>query len=598
MKIRKKSERVRSVGGFGKLGSHRKADFSARSVMIYISHSIARWLYVFGACVEIVVKRFFKRFGKGAARVLRAVFGALAGAARFVFRHIKSVAVDLFAPAAKGFKSLGSLLSVLKETRGKSLGFKLRRIKLFFSYGWRWNRHLVHRMLNYLLPALSLVLCVFVVGTVTRLNYALEVNYNGQTIGYVADESVYSSARKIVESRMITDAGSTWTANARLNITVVDRSRMTSQDVIAEQMLSVSGAEIAEATGLYVGGSFYGATAAGDLLENEIEAAISPYRLQASELGGDIEVKYKRDVELVRGIFPASSILPYDDLKQLVYSDEPTDIYYEASSGELLSDIALKNGISVDDLMAMNPGVGTVVTGDVRLLVAEGEPLFNIRTVRRIERTEEIPFETIVTRDDRYPNTFVFPITTGQSGERTIVTEIEYENGEEISRRVVSDEVTLPAVNSEIIVGGRLTGGGSGTGDGVLGWPTGPGWGISRGYSYNESGYLHGGVDIWGSRGTPIYAADDGVVITSGWTDTGYGYYVIIDHGNGMMTLYGHNSTNLVSVGDYVGQGDMIALMGSTGNSTGDHLHFEVRLRNADGSVSRVDPNLYLHYYS
>ncbi len=556
-------------------------------------------MYVFGTYVEIWTKRFFKAFGEGAAKVFRAVFGAVAAAARFVYRHIKTLVTDLFAPVVKGFKSIKSLFGVIKSTKGKSISFKLKRIGLFFSYGWRWNKHLVFRTLNYLLPAASLALCLFVVYTVINLNYALEVNYNGQTIGYISDESVYSSARKIVESRMITGVESNWTGNASLNITVVDRSRMTSQDVIAEQLLSVSGSEIAEATGLYVGGSFYGATAAGDLLEREIEKAIEPYRGQADELGGDVEVKYKRDVELVSGIFPASSILPYDDLKALVYSDEPMDIYYEASSGDTLSEIAQKNGISVDELLQLNPNAGAVLSGDTRLLVAEGEPLFNVKTVRRVERTEEIPFETVVTRDDRYPNTFVFPITTGQSGERTIVTEIEYENGEEVSRRVVSDEVTVPAVNSEIIVGGRLTGGGSGTGDGVLGWPTVPlssGGGISRGYSLTSSGG-HGGVDIWNNEGTPVYAADDGVVIRAEQTNVGYGIYVIIDHGNGMMTLYGHHSANLVSVGDYVGQGDMIALMGSTGRSTGPHLHFEVRLRNADGSVSRVDPNLYLHYY-
>jgi murein DD-endopeptidase MepM/ murein hydrolase activator NlpD len=89
-------------------------------------------------------------------------------------------------------------------------------------------------------------------------------------------------------------------------------------------------------------------------------------------------------------------------------------------------------------------------------------------------------------------------------------------------------------------------------------------------------GPRHTGVDIAGPMRTPIYAAADGVVIASGWNSGGYGNMTIIDHGNGLFTRYGHATRNLTSVGDKVTQGQVIALMGSTGRSTGPHLHFEV----------------------
>lgn len=91
-------------------------------------------------------------------------------------------------------------------------------------------------------------------------------------------------------------------------------------------------------------------------------------------------------------------------------------------------------------------------------------------------------------------------------------------------------------------------------------------------------GWRHTGLDIAGPIGTPIYAAEDGVVIKSGWNSGGYGYYIIIDHGGGMATLYGHNSKLLVKAGEHVTRGQNISLMGSTGRSTGPHLHFEVRI--------------------
>ncbi len=88
---------------------------------------------------------------------------------------------------------------------------------------------------------------------------------------------------------------------------------------------------------------------------------------------------------------------------------------------------------------------------------------------------------------------------------------------------------------------------------------------------------FHSGIDISASYGTPIYAANAGTVYTAGWNYS-YGYYIIIDHGGGIMTLYAHNQSLYVSAGQSVSRGQTIAGAGSTGQSTGPHLHFEVRI--------------------
>lgn len=99
---------------------------------------------------------------------------------------------------------------------------------------------------------------------------------------------------------------------------------------------------------------------------------------------------------------------------------------------------------------------------------------------------------------------------------------------------------------------------------------------------------FHSGIDIGVDEGTPVHAADGGVVVEAGWI-SGYGYCVIIDHGNGTSSLYGHNSSLAVSSGQAVSQGQVIAYAGSTGNSTGPHVHFEVRV-----GGEPVDPSAYL----
>lgn len=105
---------------------------------------------------------------------------------------------------------------------------------------------------------------------------------------------------------------------------------------------------------------------------------------------------------------------------------------------------------------------------------------------------------------------------------------------------------------------------------GNFGWPT-------NGYISQGFWYGHRGIDIANAIGIPVAAADGGYVSYAGWSNAGYGYMVMIDHGNGFATLYGHLSQWYVDPGQAVGRGQVIGAMGSTGNSTGPHLHFEVR---------------------
>ena len=103
------------------------------------------------------------------------------------------------------------------------------------------------------------------------------------------------------------------------------------------------------------------------------------------------------------------------------------------------------------------------------------------------------------------------------------------------------------------------------------------GFGV-RSDPFHAGAAMHPGIDLAGSYGTPIYATADGTVLRAGWNSGGYGNLVEVDHGRGITTRYGHMSAILVSAGQHVTRGQQIGRMGSTGRSTGNHLHYEVRI--------------------
>lgn len=155
----------------------------------------------------------------------------------------------------------------------------------------------------------------------------------------------------------------------------------------------------------------------------------------------------------------------------------------------------------------------------------------------------------------------------GTAGTQETTTLITYLNGHEMTQEVIDSRIITPAIAREIHVGTKerpdyLVP----VSDYVISSYVGPRWGRS-----------HNGIDLAVNTETPVKSSTDGVVIQSGWNG-GYGISVYVDCGDGMVIRYGHLSEANVSVGQTVSQGDLLGLSGNTGNSTGPHLHFEMRI--------------------
>lgn len=191
-----------------------------------------------------------------------------------------------------------------------------------------------------------------------------------------------------------------------------------------------------------------------------------------------------------------------------------------------------------------------------------------------------------------------------------IISELD-KDSEEYKKQIARKEAEREALEAEIDAIIKAEGSQVGDipdeeyeNDGELGWPLKERCTITAGYPYYPSGGRHWGLDIClctksGSTrdsngnslsyGEPYYAAQGGEVIIADWHSS-FGNYVVVDHGDGKQTLYAHSKSLNVSKGDIVKKGQQLGLMGDTGNVTGPHLHFEVRIKKSDGSVNRVNP--------
>ena len=215
----------------------------------------------------------------------------------------------------------------------------------------------------------------------------------------------------------------------------------------------------------------------------------------------------------------------------------------------------------------------------------------NVMTEVNTVKTIEIPYKTVTQKTTAELAGYNQVSTKGEKGEKQETHNIKYLNGQVIEDTTTHTAVLKEAVNEVVVVG---VGKSYYTAAEKMASSYGFIWPLNKNVrgqfivSYWGDGRGHKGIDICSPYGTSIYAANGGTVEYASWNND-YGYNVIINHGNGLKTRYAHASKLLVKKGETVTQGQTIALVGSTGQSTGNHLHFEVILNG-----TRVNPMPYL----
>lgn len=266
---------------------------------------------------------------------------------------------------------------------------------------------------------------------------------------------------------------------------------------------------------------------------------------------------------------------------------------YLVSRGDSLWSIAAHNELSVTDIRHANPQLAesdSLMPGDSLNLVVS-EPLVSVQVTQDVVETEAIAFETKTEKDNSMYKGTSKVLQNGKKGKKEITYSVTLENGKQIAKEVIGEKVLSKPTEKIVAQGTKAVpvpsavSGARGTG--LFLWPVAGRGTITSRYGYRGRGF-HRGLDIGTPTGTAILAADSGTVTQSGWSGA-YGILVTINHGNGYVTKYAHNSATLVSVGQHVQKGQQIARSGSTGNSTGPHLHFEV-IKNG----SNVNPLSYL----
>lgn len=301
-----------------------------------------------------------------------------------------------------------------------------------------------------------------------------------------------------------------------------------------------------------------------------------------------VEATTVEDVEIdTVDVVYGTKLLAGDDLLSVFKNPESDVATYTISTGDSLWSIASANRSTVSELVALNPGIDnkTLLQGDVINLSKEVAQV-NVKTVEKVEYEEVIPYKTIYQEDPTLPAGTTKVKVTGVTGLKLVSSTVTRVNGEKEVHHIDSveildeaiDEVILKGTKKVVVSSGGTTAVNNGEkiGTGRFIWPTKATY-ISSPYG-RRGREMHTGTDIAGKSGDAIWAADSGVVVYAGYRKNSYGYYVIIDHGNGYKTHYAHNKALLVQAGDVVEQGDTIAYMGRTGRATGNHLHFEVSI--------------------
>lgn len=432
-----------------------------------------------------------------------------------------------------------------------------------------------HRVL-YPLLFLGGTACVALVALFfSTYTYGTTVSYDGEVIAAMSSQSAAEEVRRELEQVTASTLGESFTIDDSLiqySSGLLRRQDLVDQETYAEDLSQEVGL-VTAAYCLYVDGEFIGATPYAGALDELLK------QLKAAGTDEDtISCDFSENVEIKEEYVPTDEIMNLGYLAETLYSTKTAEVTYEVKKGDTWSEIAEEHGLTSKELENLNPGydINKLQIGEI-LTMSASVPYLTRTVVQKERYVSEVNYDVEYTDDASMYKGDTKVTSKGVFGAADVVANVTYVNGEEVERTVLSSVTLREPVTEHQLRGTKERPTWHPTG--TFRWPV-TGRITSRFGGRKSPGGIgstnHKGLDIAAPRGTPVYAADGGTVTYAGWMG-GYGYLVRINHGNGYETYYGHNSSLTVSVGAHVYKGQQIARVGTTGVSTGNHCHFEVR---------------------
>ncbi len=370
-----------------------------------------------------------------------------------------------------------------------------------------------------LLSVFLLILSFSTVVMTAGVTTAYAVMYNGQSLGTVKSAAVLAEAEILAVDKLDNAACTARLIRTELATTFATKQSLVTAECLADNMIAHSN-DIISAAVLSIDNQPIAAEEQVISIQKALSDYVDTYKVENS----------LQSVELCTNV-------------------EVNQVYTLKSEYEKLPSVA--------DYLATN------------------QKAVPLQTVDTVVKTEKVPYQTVCIESSKYTIGTEIVKCAGKSGLSEVTYKVATANGKVLETVKLSSKAISKPVTKQVIIGTKHVIAADKNGDTPMIWPVKR---VPRSYvsSYVGDGRGHKGMDIVAPAGTPIYAADAGTVIFSGYKNNGYGNYVIIRHANGLETLYAHCKSLYVKNGDKIAAGESIASVGNTGRSSGDHLHFEV----------------------
>ncbi|MBB5323526.1 murein DD-endopeptidase MepM/ murein hydrolase activator NlpD [Anoxybacillus tepidamans] len=294
--------------------------------------------------------------------------------------------------------------------------------------------------------------------------------------------------------------------------------------------------------------------------------------LQPKEQTNILDVSLSTKPVIKEAKVEPENVLSVEDAVNYVAKGTLEEQIHTVREGEVLSTIAKQYNLTTEQILLLNPDikVDSLLQIGQKLNVTVYQPLVDVIVKEQARQIEEIPYEIEAIPNEKMYKGDIKVTQEGKNGQKEVLYQLTKKNGQIVKKEVINETIIEEPVKKIVIKGTKVL---SSRGTGRFAWPTVGGYISSRmGYRWGE---FHKGTDIAGSSSSPILAADNGTVTFAGW-DGDYGNKVVINHRNGFKTVYAHMNSITVKRGQTVAKGSKIGTMGSTGESTGTHLHIEL----------------------